>query len=649
MDKEAVTLDRNHVIQGRIHFANGFDVDEHLFVNGTVDGVRVEELCRSVVRKNNFQIITGPTQVTGNLVIKGPLTVNGSLNGITSLEAFAKSVLKVDEPGVLTGVNRFRELVLNGPVLSSKLFAGFRIDEIFANYMSLSRDQVVNSQMAFHNDLQFDGKLFIKGNLVTLNATINNVNLHRLNATVLRIYGDQVITGDYTFESQVKFDNRLNVVNKIINGLHLINDLMMKGRDNVVNAPKVFVQDIVVFNDLNISHGKTIAGVDISEMARHAVMRNKGQQFRIGGNKYFDSLEVDHLKVKRINGVEISAGNLLLTYGNQVIHGLKVLNNGLNTESEITSRTINHINIRNLSQSLVLKGHNNSIYAVKTFAAPLTVHNVLTYGRVDGVDLNELNYFIGLPVNLGDLKLRLDHEDHKIASLQMALDRQAIELEFYELVSTIHSGPPLHLLFNHLTQSQHLFVAGEHLANGCQEVNVFANVNNKWIFAKKLFAIEANLMISFTWNLDQFIVISNSKRALNPEQCLRMNGQTSVAHYGSGPVITQILKFDTKINDYKHIAVLNSEMVTDIKVIQDSGHRPCLVMAIPVSNGRLGHSMVVCIGADRKFYLTETTPLLGMDQVFKSFSCAFLRLEEDYITSLCPPSQPHLQSQRASA
>jgi len=43
LDKEAVTLNGNHRINGLIEFNNGFEVDENLNVNGTIDGVIVEE------------------------------------------------------------------------------------------------------------------------------------------------------------------------------------------------------------------------------------------------------------------------------------------------------------------------------------------------------------------------------------------------------------------------------------------------------------------------------------------------------------------------------------------------------------------------------------------------------------------------------
>ena len=611
LNREAVTLDGDHKIFGRIHFANNLQVDEHLFANGTIDGVRVEQLCRFAVRKDINQIITGPTTVTGNVLIKGPLDVNFGLNGI-NIGSFNRSVLKVDEPSIIKGIKHFQQLVIDGPVLSKQLIAGFRIDVLHHNYMSLSRDQIVNSQIVFCNHLYLNKRVDINGSLFTQNSSINGINLHRLDATVLKNFGDQLITGDFVFEDNIFFDRDLNILNKRVNNIDLNRDLMLKGRNNVIESPKTFAENIAVKSDLIIKNGKTIGGVDLSEMAKYSVMK-KGGKYLISGHKHFNSLEVDHLKVKHINGIEVSERSLLLTYGNQRINGLKVLKNGLIANKDITSNAINNINIRNLSQSLVLKGYNNSINSFKTFNSPLSVDNVKAFGRVDGVDLHELIYFIGLPVNLLDLRIKLGNEDRRIEAMQKALEQQSIQLEFYELMTTIHSGPPLLSYYNTLTQSQHLFVAVD-LNLGCREVDLYLQTNNDFILRKKLFTIEAILMTHFQWNGDYFVVISNSKRGPESLKCLEMNSPKT-PYIGRGQSVTQVFIFDKNQNTYKQMAIVYSESVTDLKVIDDQNRNPCILLAIPVANGNLGHPIILCMNTNRNFYLTDA-PLPGVDQVF---------------------------------
>ncbi|CAG2109890.1 unnamed protein product [Medioppia subpectinata] len=609
LSEEAVRLNGDNTFKGQIHFTRGFATQQHLQTTGTVDGVKVEELCQFTVRHNQDLVISGPTQVTGNLVIKGPLNVNIGVNGM-NIQDFFRNTLKVDKPLVFRGVKKFKVLIIEGPLDARQLVAGFRIEELANNYMSLSRDQTVNSKIIFLNDLTFNKNLHINGNLFTTNATINGINIHRLDSTVLKTFGHQLITGDITFGNNVHFDKDLNIQNRRINGLHLVDDLMLKGRDNVVTVPKIFAQDIVVTNDLIISDNKTVGGVDLSEMAKHSVLRNNGK-YTIYGQKHFHRLEVDHLKVRLMNDMEISDRTLLLTFGNQTIFGAKVLNGDLIVNSAINANTVNNINIPKLANSLVLKGYNVTITAPKTFNSSLSVQNVEAFGRVDGVDLNELNYFIRLPIDLQDLRVRLGVEDKKIERLRTALSKQSYELDFYELHTTMPSGPPLLSYHNTDTDSQHLFITGQRLSNGCREVDVYANSRNGFELLSKLYTIDANLMTTFTSNGHQFVVVTNANNGPQAEQCLKMNTFTKLSHSGSGPQITQVFVFDGQQNKYNEIEIIHTHSVTDIDVIEDNTLNPCLLMAIPVVNRVKGQSIVVCLNGNGNFYLRETVPLLG--------------------------------------
>ncbi len=146
----------------------------------------------------------------------------------------------------------------------------------------------------------------------------------------MKTYGNQIISGDFIFEDNVHFGRDLDLVNRRINNIDLVNDLMIRGRNNVLTVPKVFVEDINVENNLDITYGKTIGDIDISEMVKNAVIKSD-RKYNIYGHKHFHSLEVDHLRVGLINGLEISNKNLLLNYGNQQILGLKQINNNLLT------------------------------------------------------------------------------------------------------------------------------------------------------------------------------------------------------------------------------------------------------------------------------------------------------------------------------
>jgi len=173
----------------------------------------------------------------------------------------------MDEPTNLKGVNKFKNLILDGPVVANGSIAGIDINQLFNKYMSLTRDQVIDSGVVFINDVNINRNLIINANLITQNGLINGINLPQLDATLLKTYGNQIINGDFIFEDNVHFGQQLNILNHRINGIDLNKDLMLKGTNNVLTAPKFFAQDINVNNNLDITNGKTIQDVDISEMA----------------------------------------------------------------------------------------------------------------------------------------------------------------------------------------------------------------------------------------------------------------------------------------------------------------------------------------------------------------------------------------------
>jgi hypothetical protein len=391
--------------------------------------------------------------------------------------------------------------------------------------------------------------------------------LPQLDSTVLKTYGNQIISGDFIFEDNVYFSRDLDLVNRRINNIHLVNDLMIRGRNNVLTVPKVFVEDINVENNLDITYGKTIGDIDISEMVKNAVIKSD-RKYNIYGHKHFHSLEVDHLRVGLINGLEISSKNLLLNYGNQQILGVKQINNHLTVNSQITANQINGISIPHLSQRLVLKGVNNTIDSMKTFNSHPTVHNVHAFGRVDGVDVNELNYFVGILIDLLGLRTQLQRQDQKIALFHRALEHQAIDLAYYEMVSSLRSGPALLAYHNSKTKSQHLFISGQHLSNGCQEIEVYEQSINVFKSIAKLYAIDANSIISYTYFGNRFVLISNSRKGPIPE-CLKQNVSPHLLNYESGPSIIHVFQLNEKQNIYEQKAFIRTETVFDQRFVKE--------------------------------------------------------------------------------
>jgi len=140
-------------------------------------------------------------------------------------------------------------------------------------------------------------------------------------------------------------------------------------------------------------------------------------------------------------------------------------------------------------------------------------------------------------------------------------------------------------------------------------------------------------MTTFTLSGQRFVLLTNSRKIAIP-QCLTSNPSTHstrVSHYGVGPAVSQLFRLNQRNNQYQQIALIHTEPVFDVKVIQDELITPCLVFAIPVANGVLGHPIVLCLDNNANFNLRETIPLTGIDQVFLK-----LKSTSNYINILIP-------------
>ncbi len=137
------------------------------------------------------------------------------------------------------------------------------------------------------------------------NGVINGINLRELDATLMKTYGNQIISAYFIFEDNLHFSKEFDLVNRRINNIDL-KKKKIRGRNNVLTVPKVFLEDINVNNNLDITNGKTIQDIDISEMVANAVIKSD-RKYNIYGHKHFHRLEVDHLRVGLINGLQISS------------------------------------------------------------------------------------------------------------------------------------------------------------------------------------------------------------------------------------------------------------------------------------------------------------------------------------------------------
>ena len=581
-----------------------------------------------MIRKFGYQEIHSTTRIIGNVIFDSPITIqsnvrskgrSASLNGVDLL-ALNNVVLKKDEPAIIYGKKIFNELVINGIVNINGSVSG---TERLFHALSMSQNQIITSKIVFHNQVDIEGDIHINGPINTPDQMISNVNLRQLDMNVLRIYGTQNITGQIIFQNDVQFHSHLNVINNRVNRMHLLNDFMNKRRENIITTPKVFQDNITVIHNIDFTVGKTIQlpigmNVDISLMAEKAVYKSNGS-YSINSVLHFQNLEVEHANIEPVNGTEFGPRSLLLTVGQQEVHSPVVVMNNLDVSGEVKTHLINKFDIWNLKNRLVLKGENNTITQPMIFQE-LIVDNAISYGKIDDVDVNELSYFVRLPVNIEDIKLKTDFAGRELNEMQFVMDNQAIRLAYYELIGTILGGPTLHQVYNRKLQSHLLLILnGYRSYEPCQQINIYSFKDNpkgpsgphSLIPFQTIYSPEPTSASSFSYSNQEFLVISNARN----DKCIFRNPTSNrIPIYGVGEAVAaqQIFIYERN-NSYNQIAVIHTQPAVDVQVIYDGHSLPCFLFVIPAAT-----SQMYCMDQLGKFYLSENIISHGLDQVLIS-------------------------------
>lgn len=132
------------------------------FIPERIDNVTVDEICKTTFLKTGYQVFEAPIELRGNTVIKNRLHINGTINGIR-LDDFRRRCVMVDQPAVIRGVKHFKTLVVEGPMVVNRSVSGIDFGYIANNYMSLTKDQLIKTPLTFNGDVIFDRDLLVKG------------------------------------------------------------------------------------------------------------------------------------------------------------------------------------------------------------------------------------------------------------------------------------------------------------------------------------------------------------------------------------------------------------------------------------------------------------------------------------------------------
>lgn len=113
VSEELVDGTKDVTLTGRKFLKNGFLVDGDIWVNGLLDSVKVDDLCKKTVRVNTKQVITAQTVVIGNVMFHRGVAVGGLLDGI-DVKEMDTACLKTDGDAIVRGTKKFRNLIVEG-------------------------------------------------------------------------------------------------------------------------------------------------------------------------------------------------------------------------------------------------------------------------------------------------------------------------------------------------------------------------------------------------------------------------------------------------------------------------------------------------------------------------------------------------------
>ncbi|KAH7955099.1 hypothetical protein HPB49_024481 [Dermacentor silvarum] len=459
ISEEVVDATKNVTLSGRKFMKKGFNVDGNMWVSGLVDSVKVEELCKKALTASGNQFVA-PTTVLGDVTFHRGVKVDGLVDGV-DLRELHSSCAKTNVPATLRGSKRFRNIVIEGACLFSFFFQpvtlrgtlnGFNFDYLKDHYMSVSRDQIVETKLKMHA-AHIHGSLHCASVETPL---VNGLSLPLFVSSALRTVGDQTLSVPCKFHNAV-FSGDVTV-NGNVNGLQLPLDVFTKVRTNVVSGTLTVTGNATIAGTLTMPESARLQGVDVAAWAKIAVF-NDGREYRISGAKALRNVHTGNANVQgTVDGIKVSSSELLTTSKEQVITGKKtVLGNAAVHDLRVTGY-LNGVNIHEFVHQAMLKSRNNTVTAPKRFTSGLSIATLHTTGHIGNVSLRELKQSIRSVGELEALTRQLGQHTNRIKELGAAFQEQAVLLAYYEQIFAFTVGPSYSALYAPLRDSSEIFV-----------------------------------------------------------------------------------------------------------------------------------------------------------------------------------------------
>ncbi|XP_076335097.1 uncharacterized protein LOC143238612 [Tachypleus tridentatus] len=298
--KDVVLLYEDSVITSQKTFSNIVVEDvlqvTSMTVDGLIDGIRLEELMEDTMTYEDHQIVTGLKTAVGDvIIIEGSNLQTDNFSGVDLSEIWRDAVL-IDEPQTITADKVFLNTVEVNNLWFYGTLDGVSDWDMKNNWMLQDADQMVNA------DLYFTKDVYVKSN-VYVHGYVNDMDIFRLNKSIVKVDEPAFILGHITFENTVIAESDITVLGTVQN-IDLSEEAVLTNRYNEISGPKLFRNGFVVNGDL-WSEG-LIDNVWIPELCSKTVLTHTDQEITgtttvVGDVVIQSNLEVDGL----INNVDI--------------------------------------------------------------------------------------------------------------------------------------------------------------------------------------------------------------------------------------------------------------------------------------------------------------------------------------------------------
>lgn len=596
LSEEAVLRSQPNVrILGQKTFKSDIHVKDTVTVNGLLDGVLLSDLCDNAVRSQGNQHIRYPFTILGSAFSRSSLSSAGRVSGV-DLRHFVKTCVHkdVNDVQVVSGKKHFKTLYILAPVTASAGFGGVDVTKLQNEYMSLTKNQLITTQMVFENGVSFHSDVLVDGNFNTLNGLIhmngNAFNLSQISASTLKIHGDQEITGPVVFNDNTYFDRNVFIDNPMVSGIPFDWLVLRRSKRQLQFTAPIELDEVAINGNLMMADGARIHGVDVSRVRRSLVDSEKGS-VNIRGVKDFSTVTVNDLILKgRLNGFFVDKSHILVsTPGVSQEIKARAVFNSVKVNSHLESSSINGVKLDQLSSRLVLNGvaPNTTITGGKTLAGRVTSGETWTMKLIDGLSIDNLGeavYNRKLEEDALALEQRLTFHESKLQRISRFLHHQEQCVDHYTFTKKLDGR-----LVELSSTSTNMIATAKNDENGCADLNIHHLASNspQVLFSKDKIVFNPNLVatIGFEGSSPTAIVsVSGSPVHSQNLPCIHQKNNRFAGNF-----IAQVIFFNSTLYSTVYEYPLDS-IPYSMTILQNSPNEVCVIIA--------GHpnSNIICIG-----------------------------------------------------